>query len=66
MRQIVNRFFSAIGITDSKRKGADCSTPFYYRINISFIAGRLLLSSACFLLKLIIKNKKFFASKQYY
>jgi len=58
-RKIPDRFL-AIGLTDNKRKGANCSTPFYYRISISFIADRLLLSRACFLLKLIIKIKKFF------
>ena len=48
-----NEFFKPYGKPIVKEKGAGCSTPFYYRICISLIAGRLPSGSACFLLKLI-------------
>jgi len=48
----VNEFFEPCGKPIVKEKGAGCSTPFYYRICISLIAGRLPSGSACFLLEL--------------
>ena len=55
-----NKFFKPYGKPIVKEKGAGCSTPFYYRICISLIAGRLPSGRACFLLRLTIKIKQFF------
>ena len=48
----VNEFFEPYGKPIVKEKGAGYSTPFYYRICVSPIAGRLSSGSACFLLRL--------------
>ena len=48
----VNEFFEPYGKPIVKEKGAGYSTPFYYRMCISLIAGRLPSGSACFLLGL--------------